>query len=220
MELLNLKNTIVTADAIHTQKETTKLIIEKDGDYILQVKENQKDLYNAIATYFDKKLADNNSKNDYETYTTTEKNGGRIETRKLMKLKDIEYIINNFKGWQGLKSIFCIERKIEEKEKTSIEKSYYISGLEDEPEKLLKYARNHWKIESYHWILDVNYKEDFCKVRNENAQRVLNSFRKISIKLHKEYIERNNPKRKTIISSIRNCLTSNKKLEEFLDDIK
>ncbi len=84
-------------------------------------------------------------------------------------------------------------------------------------EKLIKYARKHWKIGSMHWILDVNFKEDDCPERSENTQKILNILRKLAIKMHSNYIEKTKSKRKTIISSIRNCLTSNKKLENFLN---
>lgn len=83
----------------------------------------------------------------------------------------------------------------------------------------MKYARNHWEIESMHWILDVNFREDDCPVKSENTQKVLNMMRKLAIKLHIEYIEKTKLKRKTIISSIRNCLTNNGKLENFLNTV-
>lgn len=60
-------------------------------------------------------------------------------------------------------------------------------------------------------------KEDNCSVKSENTQRNLNALRKLAISLHKAYILNTNPKRKTIISSIRNCLTNDKKLEDFLN---
>lgn len=109
------------------------------------------------------------------------------------------------------------KKRNREKWKKTEEKSYYLTSLMEDPEKLMKYARNHWKIESMHWILDVNFKEDDCPVRNENTQKILNMLRKLAIKLHSNYIEKTKPKRKTIISSIRNCLTNDKKLEDFLN---
>ena len=82
----------------------------------------------------------------------------------------------------------------------------------------MKYARDHWKIESMHWILDVDFREDDCPVKSENTQKILNMMRKLSIKLHIDYIEEFKPKRKTIVSSVRNCLTNNDKLEHFINN--
>ena len=119
------------------------------------------------------------------------------------------------KKWKNVRQIFCIKREIEKNGKKTDEKSYYLTSLIEGPEKLMKYARNHWKIESMHWILDVNFKEDDCPVRSENTQKVLNMLRKLAIKLRSNYIEKT--KTKTIISSIRNCLTNDRKLEDFLN---
>lgn len=69
--------------------------------------------------------------------------------------------------------------------------------------------------DAMHWILDVNFREDDCPVKSENTQRILNVMRKLSIKLHTDYIEKTKPKRKTIISSIRAYLTNNQNLKIF-----
>ena len=222
-EILNMfevTGAIITADAIHCQKETIKQIVDKGGDYIIQIKENQKNLYKDISLLFDDNLADKNSTSEYLESETTELNGGRIEKRKcyvLQGLESLNYLRDRLKEWENVRQIFCIKREIEKNGKKTEEKSYYLTSLMEKPEKLMKYARNHWKIESMHWILDVNFKEDDCPIRSENTQKILNMLRKLAIKLHSDYIEKTKPKRKTIISSIRNCLTNDRKLEDFLN---
>ena len=221
LKMFELKNAVVTADAIHCQKETIREIVDGGGDYIIQLKENQKTLYNDIRILFDDDLSDKSSSADYIESNTLEINGGRIEKRTcyiLQGLESLNFLRERLKDWPKVRQIFCIKREIEIKGHKSIEKSYYLTSLNDEPKKLMKYARNHWKIESMHWILDVNFKEDKCPVRSENTQKILNMLRKLSIKLHTDYIEKTKPKRKTIISSIRNCLTNDKKLEDFLNE--
>lgn len=221
LKMFSLKNAVVTADAIHCQKQTVENIVEEGGDYIIQLKENQKNLYNDIKILFDDKLADKNSSSEYIEYTTIEMNGGRIEKRTcyvLQGLESLNFLSGRLKEWKNVKQIFCIKRVTEKNGKKSEEKSYYITSLPNKPEDLMKYARNHWKIESMHWILDVNFKEDDCPVKSANTQRMLNMIRKVAIKLHTDYIKKFNPKRKTIISSIRNCLTNNNKLEHFLEN--
>lgn len=222
-EILNMfevKNAIITADAIHCQKETIKLIVAKKAYYMIQLKENQKNLYIDISLLFDDDLADKNSSSEYLEYTTTEINGGRIEKRTcyvLQGLESLNYLKDRLKEWDGVKQICCIKREIEINGKKSVEKSFYLTNLDAKPEQLMKYARNHWKIESMHWILDVDFREDDCPVKSENTQKILNIMRKLSIKLHADYIEKTKPKRKTIISSVRGCLTNNDKLENFLN---
>lgn len=222
-EILNMfevKGAIITADAMHCQKETIEQIVDKEGDYIIQIKENQKSLYTDISLLFDDNLADKSSMSEYVESKTIELNGGRIEKRTcyvLQGLESMNYLKDRLKEWKKVKQIFCIKREIVKNGKSTEEKSYYITSVMDEPHNLMKYARNHWKIESMHWILDVNFKEDNCPVRSENTQKILNIMRKLAIKLHSDYIEKTKPKRKTIISSIRNCLTNDRKLEDFLN---
>ena len=222
-EILNMfevKGAIITADAIHCQKETINEIVNKGGEYVIQLKENQKNLYKDISLLFDDDLSDKTSSSEYLESSTIEMNGGRIEKRTcyvLQGMESLNFLNDRLKEWKKAKQIFCIKREVETNGKKTQEKSYYLTSLTDKPEQLMKYARNHWKIESMHWILDVNFKEDDCPVKSENTQKILNTLRKLAIKLHTDYIAKNNPKRKTIISSIRNCLTNNKKLEDFLN---
>lgn len=220
LNMFEIKGAIITADAIHCQKETIKEIVEKEGEYIIQIKENQKSLYQDIRLLFDDNLADKKSSSEYLESETDEMNGGRIEKRTcyvLQGLESLNYLKDRLKEWSKVKQIFCIKREVEKKGKKTEEKSYYITSLTEKPEKLMKYVRNHWKIESMHWMLDVDFKEDNCPIQSENTQKILNMLRKLAIKLHSDYIEKTKPKRKTIISSIRNCLTNNRKLEHFLD---
>ncbi len=76
----------------------------------------------------------------------------------------------------------------------------------DETDKLLSYTRKHWQVESFHWILDMNYNEDDSRISNVNSQKCLNVIRKYGISIIKKYIENHNVKRKTIIANMRKCL--------------
>lgn len=82
-------------------------------------------------------------------------------------------------------------------------------------EKLLSYTRKHWQVESFHWILDMNYNEDDSRVSNVNSQKCLNIIRKYCISIIKKYIENHNVKRKAIIANMRKCLLN----EDFLIEV-
>ena len=117
IDILDIKDLIVTADAMHCQKETAAKIIENQGDYILQLKQNQRNFYQDVYAMFeDKYMLESNEKNEYEIYRTIEKSHGRIETRTCYVLKNIEYFEGYFKEWKGLKKIFAIKREIEKNE--------------------------------------------------------------------------------------------------------
>ena len=80
----------------------------------------------------------------------------------------------------------CIQ--ITEGKGTSKETSYYISSKNVSAEKLLNIAREHWKIESLHWLLDVVFNEDESKYASENAHITLNAMRKLALLKHKSYL--------------------------------
>ena len=214
--LLNIKDSVITLDAMHCQKETVELIISKDGDYVIQLKGNQGTFYKDVYAMFDEKYMDIADKDsNYETYKTIEKGHGRIETRTCYVLKDLEYFTDYLAEWRGLKKIFAVKREIEIATQKTIEISCYISSKNTSAEKLLMYTRKHWQIESFHWLLDVNLGEDDSKVISKNSQTCLNIIRKFCVSIIKKYIENNSVKRKTIIANMRKCLLN----EQFLVDI-
>lgn len=214
IDIIDIKDLIVTADAMHCQKETAAKIIENQGDYILQLKQNQRNFYQDVYAMFeDKYMLESNEKNEYEIYRTIEKSHGRIETRTCYVLKNIEYFEGYFKEWKGLKKIFAIKREIEKNENKTTEISCYLSSKDTNAENLMQYTRNHWKIESMHHILDVTYDEDRCKLLTQRAQENLNIFRKMGISIHKKFLK---DKKQTVKSSMFNCLLNDSRLLEIL----
>ena len=214
IEMLDVEGAIITADAMHCQKETAEIIIKNKGDYVLQVKANQGNLYNDIYAMFDEKYMDKADKDcEYETYTTIEKSHGRIEKRKCYVLNDIEYFTNYLAEWKGLKKIFAVKRETEKNGEKTKEISCYISSKNTTAENLLSYTRKHWEIESMHHILDVTYDEDRCKLLTQRAQENMNIFRKMGISIHKNSLK---GKKQTIKSSMFNCLLDDNHLLEIL----
>ena len=84
-------------------------------------------------------------------------------------------------------------------------------------EKLLSYTRKHWQVESFHWLLDMNYDEDESRVRNKNSQECLNIIRKYAISILKKYIENNQLKRKALSANMRKCMMNEQFLESVLE---
>ncbi|GHV56315.1 hypothetical protein FACS1894216_20090 [Synergistales bacterium] len=90
-----------------------------------------------------------------------------------------------------MKTIFAVEHIVETKHKTTKEMNYYISSLAETPEKLMQITRAHRKTESLHWILDVVFSEDECRLKSEESNKTLNSFRKLAILARRTYIKSN-----------------------------
>ncbi len=216
IEMLNIEGLVVTADAMHCQKETAETIIKNKGDYVLQLKANQGNFYQDVYEMFDEKYMNEADKDcEYETFSMTEKSHGRIETRTCYVLKEVEFFRDYIEEWKGLKKIFAIKREIERNGEKTVEISCYLSSKNTTAENLLSYTRKHWEIESMHHILDVTYDEDRCKLLTQRAQENINIFRKMGVSVHKNSLK---DKKQTIKSSMFNCLLNDRHLIELLQN--
>ena len=181
LKVLCLENTVITIDAMGCQEKIAKAIIDKKADYILAVKENQKQLYQNIQDEF-------RFTKELEIHTDLELDHGRIETRKCSVITNFKHIENTHK-WKELKSVIKIEsqREFKNSEKP-IEKAtrYYISSLNGEAKEFQKAIRSHWGIENkLHWTLDVAFSEDASRKRAGNAAQNFAILTKIALNLLK-----------------------------------
>lgn len=183
LEVLCIDNTVVTIDAMGCQEKIASAIIAKNADYILAVKENQKQLSQNIEDEF------RFSKN-IVSHTDEDLGHGRIETRtcSVIKAKDFSHIENMAK-WEQLKCIIKIEsQRVFKNSDRSTEKAtrYYISSLEAKAEDFQKAIRSHWGIENkLHWTLDVAFSEDASRKRTGNAAQNFAILSKIALNLLK-----------------------------------
>ena len=164
---------IFILDALNTQKKTIDSIVENNNYYVLPVKENQKNLNKKIKFLAEK------AKCPISKYISSEKNRGRKEIRKVEVFendfqKDLEY-----SGFKQCKYIVKVTRNVTLKSKTTNEIIYYISNLKASASEFNKGIRNHWLIESMHWIKDVVFKEDkACITKTQSAENfsIMRSF--------------------------------------------
>lgn len=192
---LKIKDQIVVADALNCQKETAEIIVKQKADYLLCVKDNHPNLKNDIEDF----VQDISLQSTMQTITKTEKSHGRIEKRTAYVTTEISWLEQK-KDWKNLRCIGAIHNEITTKKGTSSEWHYYISSRELTVEKLLHHARMEWCVESMHWLLDVHFEEDWCRIESKEVQQSLNMFRKAAINLIKNFKSCNNSK--TAISNI------------------
>ena len=143
----------------------TKQIIEKEGDYVLSLKENHPTLYNQVVCAF---AAEAPVFFDVETTETHDKGHGRIEVRKCRVMKNLSKIPESAQ-WVRMQSVIEVQRKVMEKNKETNMVSYYISSTQKTASEMLKTIRSHWAIESMHWVMDVVFREDAGRMRKDNA---------------------------------------------------
>ena len=181
LEQLDLKNCIVTSDALNTQKETVKSIIKN-----LALKGNQKNFYNEIREYF----LDNEFLKQIEQenfFEETEKSHSKIINRKYYLTNDIKWI-NGYKNWKGLKSIGLEIKTIENLQTGEVteERRHYIVSFENDIKNFKEAVRKHWGIENnLHAPLDIIFKEDKNKTLEKNGARNLGILRRIALMILK-----------------------------------
>lgn len=187
LELLSIKKSVVTIDAMGCQRKIAKKIIKKKADYILSVKDNQKALHKEIRQFFARHKALNYEGRGYkfDQYEETDKGHGRIEIRKCIVMDQTSWMYEQEK-WDGIKSIVMLESTRIIGDKTTKEVSYYISSLAAKACDIAFAIRSHWSIEnSLHWTLDVSFNEDQCRIRKGNAPQNVAIIRHIALNMLK-----------------------------------
>ena len=144
MDLLDLRGTIITADALNTQKTIAGKAIEKGADYILPVKGNHKSLLEDIECIFKDAEKRGFKGVDSDEYETLEKSRGRVEKRSYRSICVDE--LPNKSDWEGVKSLGMVERERTDKGKTAHERIFYISSCEIDAQLFARGVRDHWQV--------------------------------------------------------------------------
>ena len=180
---LEISGCMVVADALNCQIQTAQAIIDAKADYLLSAKGNQKELMDDIAEY----VQDEKLRAKMDSATKRETGHGRVETRSAYTSDDVSWQPGGRK-WPELKCIGAIHTRFETKKGVTQKWHYYISSKALSAQELLHHARTEWSVESMHWLLDVHFDEDRCRVQSKNIQQNLNMLHKMAlniIRIHK-----------------------------------
>jgi predicted transposase YbfD/YdcC len=178
LSLLNIKDAVVSIDAMGTQKKIAEQIIAAKGDYILSLKENQGMLYEQVTSLFNTYKEDSYSQSH-------DKGHGRIEIRTCKVIRQLNWL-DEKEHWTKLSSIIKISSERIIGEKSSLQHRYYISSLSADAAWYNQAIRSHWGIENQlHWQLDVGFSEDYNTTRNGQAAQNLALVRKMAINILK-----------------------------------
>ena len=164
LDLLDLKGSTITIDAMGCQRHIAQKIIDKEADYILGLKENQVALYNEVEKAFSSN-ADSFFGIDKET--SEDKGHGRICYRTCRVMRDLSKL-SLASLWPGAQSVIEVKSETIKKGITTFSTNYYIASSKDDPTIMMKNIRDHWKIESMHWMLDVVFREDASAMHKGN----------------------------------------------------
>ncbi|MGQ9372194.1 ISAs1 family transposase [Azospirillum sp. ST 5-10] len=181
---LDLTGWLVTADAIHCQEDTARIIRDQGGDYLLRLKGNHPALHAMVVEYF----ADPETLAGLLSSKTTDADHGRIETRRAWVSHDLSWLRGPKSACSEpllLPDMAClgmIEATIERNGKTTVTRHYHISSRTLTPLDYLNAARAHWSVENgLHWVLDVTFDEDRARSRKDHAPENLATLRKLAL---------------------------------------
>jgi len=206
LDLLTIENSTVTIDAMGCQKDISTKILEKNADYILQVKKNQKGLFEQIEKLF--KITATVS-----SHTDNHLDHGRIEKRNCDVISDLTHL-DGYQNWPGIKSIIRISATRTNKKtgKTEHNERYYISSKSCNAQNFNRDIRAHWGIENkLHWSLDVSFNEDNSKKRKGNSAYNFGLITKVALQLIVNQTEKLSKKNKML-----NALLDNHYREKIL----
>lgn len=193
IEWLDIKDNIITIDAMGCQFEIGELILKKEGHYIFSLKGNQGNFFDDIQIF----LTDPKQIKKLEKYEDYDKGHGRLETRTCWVCDDVSWLQEAHPRWKSIKSIIRIDSVRDIKGKISTETRFYISSMIATPQKLLSAIRSHWAIENnLHWVLDMSFDEDHSRIRKQNAPQVMAVIRHIALNLLQ--LTKNQMKRQSI----------------------
>lgn len=175
IEPLHLAGRVVTADAMHTQKNAARLVAGKGGHFIFGVKKNQPKLWNAAAE------AGETTDIDRPEHETCHRGHGRIDRHRVWTAP-----VPPTTRFPHASRFVIVERESSTLNdvRTSIETRFYVTDLTEDDacvEHLLRLVRGHWSIESLHWVRDVTFDEDRSQVRTATLPRVLATLRNLAI---------------------------------------
>jgi predicted transposase YbfD/YdcC len=188
LQMLDLHGCIVTIDAMGCQKEIARQIVEQGGEYLLALKENQGTLYEDVALFFQECAPLPHVEGGHGWHREVDGGHGRVEIRCCTTVGEIDWLKERHPAWTKLASIAMVEAERRVGEKCGREVRYYISSLSGEGNaaaaRTAGAVRGHWGIENcLHWVLDVSFREDECRVRRGHAPENLATMRHLALNL-------------------------------------
>jgi predicted transposase YbfD/YdcC len=165
LRLVGITGTIITIDAMGTQKALAEQIIDGGADYVLALKGNQETLPQAVIDYVDQQLDSDFAEAQARRHSSTETGHGREEVRSYIQMP-VPVALRGLELWKGLKTIGLATLVCRRAGQETGETRYYISSLPMGVKRFARAVRSHWSVEnSCHWSLDMTFREDASRIR-------------------------------------------------------
>lgn len=184
LDKLTLKNAIITIDAMGCQRAIAEKIVAQGADYILALKGNQKRMSEAVQSYCDEHCFRVGSALRPAVDYFDESHGRVVRRRAFVCPEACD--LASLQQWPGLRQVLAVEtiRQVDNRKGTQCEIRYFLSSCDDPVDPQIQAIRSHWGIENrLHWVLDMSFREDECRIRESNSARCFASLRKIALNL-------------------------------------
>jgi predicted transposase YbfD/YdcC len=182
-EAKQLEGALVSIDAMGCQVDIADKIVAHKADYLLSLKGNQPTLEADVEDYFRTAPAD-----ELVAKTTVEKGHGRIETRAYTASRNVDWVASarSYPGQPRFKSIATLVKvdcRTEHADRSTFDTRYFISSAPLDIERIARAARGHWGVESMHWLLDVEFKDDLSRYRTGHGAKNMAIVRRFALGL-------------------------------------
>lgn len=187
LEQLALTDTLITIDAMGCQKAIAQAIVDGGGDFVIAAKDNQPTLREAIDAHFEEHLERDLEDLRYRHYETREEVRGRIDERSY-DLTKVPTEGSVWDEWPSVKAIgYALRVSQADDGSETVEVRYYIASRYLSGKRFGEAVRGHWSIESMHWVLDVNFREDDSRTRERTLGNNLSWLRRFAVSLLKRH---------------------------------
>lgn len=184
LELFDLKGVLVTADAIHCQAETARVVMARGGDYLFALKANRPAMHADVRAFFGDGAIPPGSLGSVETIDADH---GRIEKRRHLVCHDVSWLFSDRRfpdepAMPGLACIAMVEAHVDIAGKTTTSRRYYLSSAKLSAAQFAQAVRAHWTIENaQHWVLDTAFDEDRARSRKDHGPENLAILRRLAL---------------------------------------
>ena len=211
LRLVDIKGTIITIDAMGTQKAIAAQIVDGKADFVLALKGNQQTLHQEVIDYIDEQAQNDFAQCQARWHLTEETGHGREEIRSYIQMP-VPKELKTLEQWKGLKSIGMATLVCVREGKETTETRYYISSLTVGVKQFARAIRSHWGIENgCHWSLDMIYRDDESRIREPNLRENFAWLNRFTLSLLKQHPD----KKQSTVMKRRSCGWS----EDFLLEV-
>ena len=184
---LDLKGCLVTLDAGFCQKEIAGRIRARDADYLVCLKANHKKLHAAVRGWFETRCFAPGAPHYLPAHDNADAGHGRWVRRRVFACHELD-ALPGLRDWPDVRAVLAVATIRSHRQgriQTTAEIRYFLTSAAGlDAGRLGRAVQRHWTVENgLHWVLDVVFGEDACRVTERRAARNLACLRRIALHL-------------------------------------